>query len=73
MTREELTCAIVQTAMIIMSKHAGVNPIVLRSNLIFNKNLVSNVTGVEVTAIEKHSKRVLKHILGEHIYNQFKF
>ena len=74
LAREEVVAAVVQTAMVVMSKHAGVNPIVLRRKFdVFNPNSVSNVTGVEVAAIEKHTKRVLKHVLGEHIYNQFKF
>ena len=57
--------------MVILTKHAGVSPLTLRSKIKYATLIheVSNVTGVEVITIEKLTKRVLKHVLGEHIYN----
>eukprot|EP00347_Sterkiella_histriomuscorum_P013280 403365321 len=60
----ELATGLIQTSIIILSKFAGASPITLR---------LSNFTRVDIITIEKVSKRMLKHVLGEHIYNQFKF
>jgi hypothetical protein len=66
-----LDCLVIQTSIVILTKHAGINPITLRSKpkRFILTSLVANVAGVDVTAIEKLTKRVLKHVLGEQIYN----
>lgn len=65
---------VIQTSMVILTKQAGISPVTLRRMTFLAYLLkVSSLTSVEVPQIEKVTKRMLRHVLGDHIYSQFRF